>query len=61
MRGKLAPRVRPCLTPMDRLSNHSTKSSDRKAMRPEKWGWGTWLVVDIAAGLAIVALLMIFG
>jgi len=28
---------------------------------PAKWGWRTWLLIDVAAGLLIVALFAVFG
>lgn len=28
---------------------------------PQKWGWRTWLIIDIAVGLMIVVLINLFS
>ena len=35
--------------------------SEEERIDPKKWGWGTWLVIDLVVGLAIAILYSIFG
>jgi hypothetical protein len=32
----------------------------KKIADPHKWGWGTWVIVDLVVGLVIVAFISIF-
>jgi hypothetical protein len=34
--------------------------SDEELIDPKKWGWKTWLVIDIAVGLVIAFFISVF-